>query len=144
MILISGEAKVITRICSSIKSYRNSKVAAFVVTLGALALPTSAHATGELTCRTAGDRTIEISVGFGHVPNASAISAALRDNKIEIPVRATQWWMRGSELRIALMSASDDLTEEAIIMASYNKSTGSFDGSIWRSGKRRWIRCYGN
>lgn len=106
----------------------------------ALALPQAAHATGGLACRTAGPKTIEISLGFGHVPSAGLFLARLRDDGTDVPVRATQWWMRGPELRLALVSTSET-EEEAILTATWNVGSHSYDGSIWRAGKRHWVRC---
>lgn len=99
-----------------------------------------AHATGGLVCETAGPRPIEIVLGFGHVPSPSPFLARLTDNGKEVPVDATQFWMRESELRLALVSR-DALEEEAVLSAQWNESTHSFDGSLWRSGTKRWVRC---
>ena len=106
----------------------------------ALALPQAAHATGGLACRTAGSKTIEISLGFGHVPSAGLFLARLRDDGKNIPVRATQWWRRDVELRLALVSTSET-EEEAILTAMWIEEIDSYDGSLWRAGKRRWVRC---
>jgi hypothetical protein len=103
-----------------------------------LSLP--AHATGGLLCKTAGDHPIEVSVGFGHVPSPGLFLARLVDDSREIEVTASQWWMRGSELRLALISP-DAMTEELILMASWNDQAHSYDGSVWRSGRKRWVRC---
>lgn len=108
--------------------------------LVALALPQAAHATGGLACRTAGQQLVEVTLGFGHVPSAGLFLASLRVEDKEVPVRATQWWMRGPELRLALVSTSES-EEEAILTAMWNEEAHSYDGSLWRAGKRRWVRC---
>ena len=119
------------------------KNACLIMSLRGFAAASPAYATGDLTCRTAGPNPIEIVFGFGHVPNAAAFSSVLKDRVKTIPARLTQWWFRDREVRAALM-AEDDLTEEAVMIAEYNPAAGSFDCSVWRKGKRRWMRCYGN
>ena len=105
-----------------------------------LAIAVPAHATGGFVCRTAGPKPVEISMGFGHVPGAPLLADAtrLRDNGRNIPVTAPQWWLDDSELRL-LLADRNALRRELILKARRN---GAFyDGSIWRSGKRRWVRC---
>ena len=106
----------------------------------ALALPQAAQVTGGLACRTAGQQPVEVTLGFGHVPSAGLFLARLRVEDKEVPVRATQWWMRRPELRLALVSTSE-IQEEAILTATWNEETHSYDGSLRRAGKRRWVRC---
>jgi len=108
--------------------------------LVALALPQAAHAAGGLACSTAGPKPVEISLGFGHVPSAGLFLTRLRDDGTDVPVRATQWWMRVPELRLALVSMSET-EEEAILKATWNEETHSYEGSLLRAGKRRWVRC---
>jgi hypothetical protein len=71
---------------------------------GLLMLSVPAHATGGLSCKTADERPIMVSLGFGHVPSAGLFLAHLVDDKREIEVTASQWWMHGPELRLALVS----------------------------------------
>ena len=99
-----------------------------------------AHATGGFVCRTAGARPIEVSVGFGHVPGAPLLrdSTRLRDNGRNVPVTAPQWWFDGTELRLLLVDPNA-MRREAIIKARRNGHV--YDGSLWRGGKRRWVRC---
>jgi len=101
---------------------------------------TSAHATGGFVCRTAGANPIQVSVGFGHVPGAPLITTAttLSENGRNIPVTAPQWWLDNSELRLLLADPSA-LRREAIIKARRNGHV--YDGSLWRGGQRRWVRC---
>lgn len=106
----------------------------------AATLPQAAHATGGLSCRTADPEPVEITLGFGHSPSAGLFLHRLRDDGEEIAVELSQWWMNGTEVRLALLS-SDAMREEAVMSADWNEATRSYDGSIWRSGKRRWIRC---
>lgn len=113
-----------------------------VAALTLLVFATPAAATGEMACRTAGPRPIEVSVGFGHMPGAPLIAAATRlvDNGRPIAVSAPQWWLDGSEFRLLLADPSG-MRREAIVKTRRNG--GVYDGSLWRGGQRRWIRCRG-
>lgn len=97
-------------------------------------------ATGGMVCRTAGPRPIEVSVGFGHTPGAPLIADAtrLRDNGRNVPVIAPQWWLDESELRIMLADPAA-MRREAVIKT--RRSGHVYDGSLWRGGQRRWVRC---
>ena len=106
----------------------------------AFALASPAHATGGFACRTAGPRPIEVWLGFGHTPGAPLLADAtrLRDNGRNVPVIAPQWWLDDSELRL-LLADPNAMRRELILKAKRN---GHFyDGSIWRNGARRWVRC---
>ncbi|MEH6759224.1 MAG: hypothetical protein V7676_17205 [Parasphingorhabdus sp.] len=105
-----------------------------------LTFSSPAHATGGLACKTAGDEPIIVSLGFGHVPSAGLFLARLVDGREEIAVSASQWWLSGSELRLALVSP-DAITEELVLIASWNRATNTYDGSVWRAGRKRWVRC---
>jgi len=108
--------------------------------LFAVAFAQPAHATGGLVCKTAGSHPIAISVGFGHLPSAGLFLHKLNDDGRDVPVEASQWWMRDQEVRLALVSP-DHIREEAVMVATWNESSHSYDGFILRGGKRRWIRC---
>ncbi|HKP34505.1 MAG TPA: hypothetical protein VJT70_06970 [Sphingomicrobium sp.] len=97
-----------------------------------------ADATGGLVCRTANSRPLEVSVGFGHVPGSPLILTRLLDNGRQIPVRQAQWWLDNAEVRLLLI-APDARQEELKLRARRNGLV--YDGSVWRGGKRRWIRC---
>ena len=101
-------------------------------------LPHRAHATGGLVCRTAGAKPIEVAVGFGHVPGSPLILTRLLDNGRQIPVSQAQWWLDNSEVRLLLI-APDAHREELTLRARRNRHV--YDGSVWRSGQRRWVRC---
>ena len=115
----------------------NKALLCFPLLIG-LAAP--AQATGGLVCRTAGPRPIEISVGFGHAPGAPLITTATRllDNGRTIAVTAPQWWLDNSELRL-LLADPTAMRRELILKARRNGHY--YDGSIWRNGQRRWVRC---
>ena len=104
----------------------------------AVGLAAPAHATGGLTCRTAGARPVEVSVGFGHVPGSPLIARRLLDNGRNIAVKDAQWWLDQSELRVLLISP-DAQREEVRVRARRNGHV--YDGNLWRGGKRRWVRC---
>jgi len=97
-----------------------------------------AQATSGLTCRTAGSRPLEVSLVIGHTAVSSVHSARLRDNGRIVPVSVAQSWLEPSELRLDLAD-SNATRREARLLA---KKNGRFyDGSIWRGGQRRWVRC---
>ena len=109
-----------------------------IVAMVATSLVAPAHATGGLICRTAGARPIEVSVGFGHVPGSPLILVRLLDSGRIVPVSAAQWWFDQREVRILLISTSA-LKQELLLRA---RRTGPvYDGVLWRSAKRRWVRC---
>ena len=103
-----------------------------------LAFAVPAHATGGLTCRTAGTRPIEVSLVIGHTAVPAVVQARLSDNGRNVPVSVAQSWLEPTELRLDLVD-SNAMRREARLLA---KKNGRFyDGSIWRGGKRRWVRC---
>jgi hypothetical protein len=101
-------------------------------------LATPAHATGGFVCRTAGDNVIEVTLGFGHVPGSPLIAARLADSGRNVPVSPAQWWFDDKELRVILIG-EDAMAEEVRVRAA--RSGQVYDGSLWREGKRRWVRC---
>lgn len=112
------------------------KLGVFLALAAGLAAP--AHATGGFVCRTAGARPIQVGVGFGHVPGSPLIARQLLDNGRNVPVKDAQWWLDKAELRLLLISPNA-LREEVLVRA--RRSGHYYDGSLWRHGKRRWVRC---
>ena len=110
----------------------------FLMPLAALAGP--AYATGGFICRTAGAGPIEITIGFGHVPGAALLqdSTRLVDHGRAVPVTALQWWLDQAELRLLL--ANPAATRRELILKT-RRNGQVYDGSLWRNGKRRWVRC---
>ena len=106
--------------------------------VAAVTATTPAHATGGLICRTAGARSLELSLGFGHVPGSPLILVRLRDAGRNVPVSAAQWWLDNQEVRLVLVGAN--ALEQELLMRARRSGT-VYDGSLWRSGKRRWVRC---
>ena len=102
------------------------------------AFATPALATGGMTCRTAGPRPVEVNVGFGHVPGAPIIQSRLIDDGRNVPVSAPQWWLDDREMRVVLVSPEATRQE---LMLKVVRNGSNYDGSIWRGGKRRWVRC---
>ena len=103
-----------------------------------LMLAAPAYATGGLVCRTANARPIIVSVGFGHVPGSPLIASRLVDAGRAVPVSAAQWWLDNEEVRVLLISAGAQ-KQELLLRAKRNGFV--YDGSLWRSGKRHWVRC---
>lgn len=106
----------------------------------AVLVASPAYATGGYVCRTAGARPIEVSLGFGHSPGAPLIATAtrLRDNGRTIPVIAPQWWLDNKELRLLL---ADPTAMHRELILKTKRNGPFYDGSIWRLGQRRWVRC---
>ena len=104
-----------------------------------LLLPASpALATGSFLCRTAGARPIELSLGFGHVPGSPLILTRLTENGRQVPVQSAQWWLDNREMRLVLISP-DAMREEMTLRA--RRKGHVYDGTVVRSGRRRWVRC---
>jgi hypothetical protein len=100
-----------------------------------------AQATGGFLCRTAGSQPIEVSVGFGHVPGSPLILTRLIDDGREVPARSAQWWLDNSEVRLLLIEP--DARDEVLTLKA-RRNGYVYDGSLWRLGKRRWVRCRDN
>jgi hypothetical protein len=109
--------------------------------LATLAAATPASATGGLECKSAGPRPLRMLVGFGHVPGAPLILTRLEDNGRNIEVTAPQWWFDRWGIRLLLVDKGG-LREELLLKAA--DKNGHWDGSVWRNGLKRWVRCYEN
>ena len=103
-----------------------------------LALSAPAHATGGLVCRTAGAAPIELSLVTGRAAVETVVSARLRDRGRNVPVAVAQSWLEPSEIRLDLVDPNA-MRREARILA--RKNGRYYDGSIWRGGRRSWVRC---
>ena len=112
------------------------KTAFVLVPLALAAAP--ANATGGLICRTAGAKPIEVWVVVSHTAVSAVVSARLSDAGRDIPVAVAQAWLDPNEFRL-------DLTDKNAVrheLRIRTKLNGRFyDGSLWRQGKRRWVRC---
>ena len=99
---------------------------------------TPAQATGGLVCRTAGSRPVEVALVISHTAVSAVISARLTDNRRDVPVSVAQSWLEPGEVRLDLVD-KNAVRHELRLRA---KKNGSFyDGSLWRHGQRRWVRC---
>ncbi|HET9811319.1 MAG TPA: hypothetical protein VFP53_06430 [Sphingomicrobium sp.] len=97
-----------------------------------------AHATGGLVCRTAGPQPIEVSLVIGHTAVSSVVSARLTDGGRQVLVRAAQSWLDPDEIRLDLVDPQA-IVHELRLRAV--KKGDAYDGSLWRGGKLRWVRC---
>ena len=109
-----------------------------LIPLVLFAFPNPAFATGGLLCRTAGPRPVEVAMVISHTAVSSIVSARLTDNGRAVPVSLAQSWLDSNELRLDLTDRNA-MRHELRLRAKKNGAT--FDGSLWRSGKRRWVRC---
>lgn len=103
-----------------------------------LAAASPANATGGMTCRTAGPRPVKISLVIGHAAGSPLVSARMMDGGRVVDVRAPQWWLDRSELRLMLVDPQATRLE---LTLKARKSGRFYDGTIVRSGRSRWVRC---
>jgi len=103
-----------------------------------LILSAPVHATGGLICRTAGARPIELALVVSHTAVSSVVSARLSDNGRDVPAALAQSWLEPNELRLDL--TNKNATQHELRLRA-KRSGASYDGSVWRLGQRRWVRC---
>ena len=104
----------------------------------AIAFAAPAGATGSLICRTAGALPIEVGMVISHTAVSAVVQARLTDDGRDVPVHVAQAWLEAGEVRLDL----EDPNAERHELRLRAKGRGErLDGSIWRSGKRRWVRC---
>lgn len=103
-----------------------------------LAAAAPAQATGGMTCRTAGPQPLEVSLVVGHTIGSPLVSGHLADVGQSIEVRAVQWWLDASELRLLLV---DPQASKAEVTLKAKKKGQFYDGTVIRAGRARWIRC---
>jgi hypothetical protein len=103
-----------------------------------LLLPSPAHATGGLVCATAGANPIEVSLVVSRTVVSAVVSARLRDKGRDVPVIVAQSWLEPNEVRLDLTDGNA-LRHELRLRAKRKGS--AYDGSLWRHGHRRWVRC---
>jgi hypothetical protein len=102
----------------------------------ALAAATPAAATQGLTCRTASGPPIELSLVLGAPP--SVLSPQLRVAGRRVPVVIGQSWIEEPEIRVDLY---DPQLLRHELRLKVRRNGRMFDGSVWRAGQRRWVRC---
>ncbi len=101
---------------------------------------TPAHATGGLVCSTAGSSPLNLALVISHTAVPAVVSVRLTDNRRVVPVVTAQSWFDSSEVRVDLVDRNAT-RHEARLRATWRHASRSYDGAIWRNGKRRWIRC---
>ena len=108
--------------------------------LAAVALTSAspAIASGGLSCRTGGARPVQVDLAYGHVFGTGLVSSRLLDAGRTIPVEHPQWWLDRNEVRLVLTGPAA-IREELRLVA--RRKGAHYDGSIWRNGQRRWVRC---
>lgn len=97
-----------------------------------------ANATTGLVCSTAGDRPIHIALVISHTAVPAVVSARLTDNRRQVPVVTAQSWFDSGEVRIDLVDRNATRHEARLRAVARGKS---YDGTLWRNGQRRWVRC---
>jgi hypothetical protein len=104
----------------------------------AVAFASPAFATGGLVCRTAGARPVEAWLVVSHTAVSTVVSARLSDNGRDVPVAIAQSWIEPNELRLDLVNRNATRHE---LRLRARRNGGVYDGTLWRGGQRRWVRC---
>jgi hypothetical protein len=104
----------------------------------ALLAAAPANATTGLVCSTAGNRPIQLALVISHTAVPAVVSVRLTDNRREVPAAVAQSWFDAREVRVDLVDRNA-MRHEARLRAT--RHGANYDGSLWRNGKRRWIRC---
>ena len=102
----------------------------------ALLTASPAAATQGMTCRTASGSPIVLSLVLGATP--SVLSPQLTIGGRRVPVVIAQSWIEDPEIRVDLYDPNL-LRHELRLKVRRNGPV--FDGSVWRGGQRRWVRC---
>ncbi len=97
---------------------------------------TPAAATQGITCRTASGPPIELSLVFGAAP--SILQPQLTVGGRRVPVMVGQSWIEDPEIRVDLY---DPQLLRQELRLKVRRTGSAFDGSVWRGGQQRWIRC---
>ena len=106
--------------------------------LATIAIAAPAYATGGLACETAGPRPVSVSLVIGLTAVSHVVQARLSDDGVDVPVTVAQSWLDRNELRLDL---TDPNAERHELRLSVRAKGYGYDGSLWRHGKRRWVRC---
>ena len=97
-----------------------------------------AYATSSLLCSTAGANPVEVHLVIGRGAVGAIFQARLTDKGRNIPVTLAQSWLERNEVRADLVDTNAERHE---LRLRAKLRGNNYDGSIWRGGKRRWIRC---
>lgn len=112
-----------------------------LVLLAAVIATAPASATGGLLCQTAGNRPVEVRLVVSHTAVPAVVSARLIDAGREVPVALAQAWLEPNEVRVDL---TDRTAQRHLLRLRARRSGQYYDGSLWRGGQRRWVRCREN
>ncbi|HXG99223.1 MAG TPA: hypothetical protein VNI79_02275 [Sphingomicrobium sp.] len=96
------------------------------------------HASSGLLCRTGGAKPIEVRLVISNTAIPTVVSARLIDAGREIPVAIAQSWLEPNELRVDL---ADRNAQRHELRLRVKKVGRNYDGTLWRLGARRWLRC---
>ncbi len=106
--------------------------------MAVFSLSAPGHASGGLLCRTAGAQPIDLRLVISHTAVPAVVSARLIDNRRDVPVALAQSWIEPDEVRVDLVDRNAQRHE---LRLRARKNGRAYDGSVWRGGKRRWVRC---
>jgi len=106
--------------------------------LAAFFAASPAFAAGGLLCRTSGARPVEVRLVVSHTAVPAVASARLIDGGRHVPVALAQAWLEPNEVRVDL---TDRNAQRHELRLRAKRNGQNYDGSLWRSGKRRWVRC---
>ncbi len=106
--------------------------------LASINIAAPAHASGGLLCRTAGARPIDLRLVISHTAVSTVVSARLTDAGREVPVALAQSWIEPGEVRVDLVDRNAQRHE---LRLRARKNGRAYDGSLWRGGRRHWVRC---
>jgi hypothetical protein len=91
-----------------------------------------------LICATAGKAPLSLALVISHTAIPSVVSARFSENGRDVPVKAAQSWLDEKEVRVDL---TDPNAARHEVRLRAMRNGNAYDGSIWRHGKRRWVRC---
>lgn len=106
----------------------------------ALLAATPAGATTGLLCSTTGEQPISLALVVSHTAVPSVVSSRLTERGRQIAVATSQSWFDEYEVRVDLVDRNA-IRHEARLSARWKRASRSYDGTLWRNGKRHWIRC---
>ncbi len=97
-----------------------------------------AFASGGLLCSTGRARSVEVRLVVSHTAVSAIVSARLIDDGRDVPVALAQAWLEPHELRVDL---TDRNAQRHELRLRAKRNGRYYDGSLWRLGKRHWVRC---
>ena len=69
---------------------------------------------------------------------SAVVQARLSDDGRDIPVHVAQAWLERNHVRLDLEDPNAERRELRLMAKAKGQH---YDGSIWRHGRRRWVRC---